>query len=108
MYHEVSIDTRARLRRRRIAVFLAVALVAVAAVFGYSRMRASMREQAAMSLRQSIMDAAMQCCAVEGSFPMQLSYLEENYGLTINHNDYVITYQAYANNVAPSVVVMPR
>ena len=37
-----------------------------------------------------------------------VSRLEEHYGLRINHNDYVITYEAYASNMAPSVMVVPR
>jgi hypothetical protein len=54
------------------------------------------------------MNAAIRCCAIEGSYPLSLSRLEEDYGLRINHDDYVITYEAYASNMAPSVVVVPR
>jgi hypothetical protein len=54
------------------------------------------------------MSAAVRCCAIEGSYPLTLKHLEESYGLKINHRDYIITYEAYASNVAPSVVVVPR
>ena len=48
------------------------------------------------------------CCAIEGSYPSSLEHLEESYGLTINHDDYVITYECFADNIMPSVVVTPR
>ena len=50
----------------------------------------------------------MQCAAIEGSFPTNLAYLEDNYDLRVNHDDYVIIYEVLASNTAPSVVVMPR
>ena len=56
----------------------------------------------------AVLDAAMQCAAVEGAYPARLSYLEEHYGLIVNHQDYAVTYEAFASNVPPSVVVVPR
>lgn len=108
MYHEVSEETRQRKRKHRIIALCLVVVLAVAGFFGYQQMRVALNEQAAASMRQSIMDAAKQCCAIEGAYPLSLEYLEQNYGLTINHDDFVITYQAYANNIAPNVVVIPR
>lgn len=108
MYHEISEQTRKRRRRRLIGTLVLLCAVALACVLGYRSVRDSMNEQAAAALRQSILDTAKQCCAIEGAYPLSLEHLETNYGLTINRDDFVVTYQAYANNVAPSVVVMPR
>ena len=47
--------------------------------------QAAMREQAAQSLRTAVLDAAVQCYALEGAYPQSLSYLEENYGVQVNH-----------------------
>ena len=44
----------------------------------------------------------------KGAFPASLSYLQEHYGLVVNERDYLITYECYADNVAPSVVVVPK
>ena len=85
-----------------LAVAGTLALVAAPAVAG------ALREQGAASERDAVLRAAAQCCAVEGSYPHTLRHLEEHYGLTVNHDDYAITYEAYASNVAPSVVVVPR
>ncbi|NHM16322.1 hypothetical protein GMI69_06575 [Eggerthellaceae bacterium zg-887] len=108
MYHEVTVEMIRRRRRRVIVVALAVLIiVALVAGFVYAS-RDTLREQAASSLRDAIMNSALQCCAIEGSYPQTLRYLEDNYGLSVNHEDYVVTYEAFASNVVPSVMVVPR
>lgn len=108
MYHEITKKERLRRRRWRLRTVLVamgvVALLVCASLF----VRKQAREQGAVALRQSILNAAVRCCAVEGSYPLTLSHLEEVYGLRINHDDFIITYEAYASNMAPSVVVIPR
>ncbi len=97
-----------RRRTRRIAlVVAAVALVAMLG-FAWGSASAETRAQGAMAVRTAVLDAAMQCAAVEGAYPSSLDYLEEHYGLIVNHSDYAVTYEAFASNVPPSVVVMPR
>ena len=108
MYHEVTTKEKSRKRRHAVIAVLVVLAVAVALVFALQSVNRSSREQGASALRQSIMDAALRCCAIEGSYPLSLSHLEDDYGLRINHKDYIITYEAYASNIAPSVVVVPR
>lgn len=66
------------------------------------------REQSAYTIRETILDTAMQCFAIEGAYPPTLKYLEDNYGLTLNTQDYSVRYEAFASNVMPSVVVIPR
>ena len=100
-------QVRRRYLRRFLYVVLFAALVVVLAV-GLYFARASAREQAVISVRESVLNAAKQCCAVEGSYPSSLNHLEENYGLTINHDDYVVSYEWFADNVLPSVVVTAR
>lgn len=90
------------------AAALVAALILLAISVGWPMVDAGLREQGAESVREAVLQAATQCCAVEGSYPHTLSYLEEHYGLTVNQEDYAITYEAFASNVAPSVVVVPR
>lgn len=108
MYHELTYrQLRQRAIKRVLYVVLFVAIVVVLAAGAYVA-RASAREQAALTVRESVLNAAKQCCAVEGSYPSSLEHLEENYGLTINHDDYVVSYEWFADNVLPSVVVTAR
>ena len=108
MYHEL---TREQIRKRsakRMAGLVAFALVIALAWFASDAVGASLREQGELSMRNAILNSAKQCCAIEGAYPSSLSYLEENYGLVINRSDYAITYEVFADNVMPNVVVLAK
>lgn len=108
MFHEITDQELGR--RRRVRIIIAVAVVAVVIVIALiaAAMQANAKEQGAVALRDSIMNAAKQCCAIEGSYPSSLEHLEKNYGITINHDDYVVSYESFAGNIMPTVVVTPR
>lgn len=98
----------ARSRRRKVVAAIIVVALAVTCWFAYGAVSSTLREQGAASIRTAILDASMQCCAIEGSYPTSLKHLEDEYGLVINHDDYIINYEVFAANIAPSVVVVPR
>ena len=52
--------------------------------------------------------SALQCYAVEGVYPPNLQYLEDNYGLQVNTKDYYVSYEAFASNLPPTVKVVNR
>lgn len=105
MYH-VRTQRQIKERRRTLLVTLVVLCVlCVACFFGVAE---QMEEQRATAVRNAIVETALQCYAVEGAYPSSLGYLEDNYGLVVNRNDYVISYEAFASNVAPTVVVIAR
>lgn len=108
MFHELTYKEEGRRKKKClvIAALVVAVCVAVVAVAGVARHNA--RVQGAAALRESILNAAKQCASIEGSYPSSLEHLEQSYGLTINHNDYIITYEWFADNVVPSVVVAPR
>ncbi len=108
MYHEITTKDRKRKRRNLLIVLAACVAIVACIAIAMNAAAANAREQGATALRQSILDAAIRCCAIEGSYPLSLDRLEQNYGLRINHRDYIITYEAYASNMVPSVVVVPR
>lgn len=60
------------------------------------------------SIYDTVMERALQCYVIEGAYPMSLEYLEENYGLTVNRKDYLISYLPYAENLPPDVQVIDR
>ena len=108
MFHELT-ERQIRHRRHvRIAVACCIVAVAVAACLIVSAIQANARTQGAVALRDSILSSAKQCCAIEGSYPATLKHLEDDYGLVINHDDYIISYEYFADNIMPSVVVTPR
>ncbi len=108
MFHEIT-DKQIRKRRKTAAIVAAcciVVVLAVCAIVGAAQ--ASAKTQGAVALRDTVLQSAKQCCAIEGSYPATLEHLEQNYGLTINHDSYIVSYEYFADNVMPSVVVTPK
>ena len=108
MFHELTDKELTQRKRIRMGAVAVIAVIAIALVLVVNVVRANAREQGAVALRSSIISAAKQCCAIEGSYPTSLDHLEESYGLTVNHDDYIVTYEYFAGNIMPSVVVTPR
>ena len=50
--------------------------------------------------------AIVTCYAVEGKYPPSLSYLYDNYGITVDESRYAVFYDVIASNVMPSVEVV--
>ena len=91
-------------------------IAAVLALFGvllaYTSFRTSvpeeMEEESIASIRRAVQQSALQCYVIEGVYPSDLAYLQENYGLRINTDAYIIASDAYAENQLPSVKVVKR
>lgn len=83
-----------------LAVLVTCGLWAASGVYAHTA-----HEQGAVTLRESILQAADQCYAIEGAYPVSLGYLEKRYGLSVNRDGYDVTYEAFASNIAPTVVV---
>lgn len=52
--------------------------------------------------------AAVACYAVEGFYPPDLNYLEEHYGVQINHRRYIVSYVPVAENLMPDITVLEK
>ena len=72
------------------------------------KLRRDVREAGRAAIKNAVIRSAVECYTVEGSYPQSLSYLEDHYGLTVNHRDYIITYDVFAENQLPSVQVLVR
>ncbi|MFR1639983.1 MAG: hypothetical protein ACLSVD_12990 [Eggerthellaceae bacterium] len=107
MYHERSTEQRKR-NAARSSSRSALAAASRGGLSAAGAVNQNLREQGAVSVRNAILDSAKQCCAIEGSYPSSLEHLEQSYGLRVNRGDYVITYEVFAENIMPSVVVVPR
>ena len=108
MYHELTKQEIRRRTRKRMAGLVAIVLVFAMAWFAVDLIGATLREQGELSVRNAILNSAKQCCAIEGAYPPSLAYLEDNYGLVVNRSDYAITYEVFADNVMPNVVVLAK
>lgn len=67
--------------------------------------------QQAESLKQmedTIHKAVLNCYAIEGSYPPTIDYVEEHYGLQIDHEKYDVFYEIFAQNLMPEVTVLEK
>lgn len=87
--------------------FMVVALL----VMGWNETR--LGEQVLHSQGQFVADnvrnSAVECFAIEGRFPdtaQGVQYLEDNYGLTVDHKRYLIYYESMGNNIIPQIRVI--
>jgi len=84
-------------------VLLIVLIVNVFAGGTGSRVQARQLEFLTDAVRRS----AVQCYALEGRFPDNLSYLEEHYGLIIDHDSFFVYYEPMGSNLIPQIRVIP-
>ena len=95
------------LRDSLITALLVAVLIAAVLFFVFAPSKNS-EKKAAESIRNTILDRAMQCYVIEGAYPEDLKYLKDNYGLAVNEEEYRIVYIAYAGNIPPEIKVVPR
>jgi len=59
-------------------------------------------------IKEAIEMACIQCYAIEGSYPPDLEYLRDNYGIVLDHDRYYYYYEIFASNVMPVVEVYEK
>jgi hypothetical protein len=65
-------------------------------------------EESYKILSDAIIRSAVQCYAIEGFYPPDVKYLEENYGLLVDHEKYFVNYSVFASNIIPEVEVFKK
>ena len=92
-------------------VLASIALFAAAfAIFsiGTSNIGSRAEDEGLASTKRAIERAAILCYATEGFYPPGLSYIEENYGVRIDDEHYVVQYDIFAMNIMPAITVKQR
>lgn len=103
-------ESRGRLRMLR---FISLPLLAFILLFilfmrGVSSVSDTTYEKQEESLHTAIERSVVQCYAVEGTYPPSLTYLEDHYGLTYDHDLFFIDYQAYGSNIFPDITILRK
>ncbi len=60
------------------------------------------------ALERALTRSITQCYALEGTYPPDLQYLIDHYGLTYNNNYYFIDYNYIGSNLRPDVTIIER
>ena len=91
-------------RAASVVFFLAIL---AAFITGLDSLSGITARQEADGLRDSILQSAVHCYALEGFYPDSLAYLEDHYGLTYKQDKYLVTYEIIGSNLMPDVSVIP-
>ena len=75
---------------------------------GINNLTQANEDEALEAVRNAVSRAAIQFYALEGRFPPHLYYLEERFGLQLDHERFEIIYSAFGANVMPTILVTPR
>ena len=62
-------------------------------------------DEAKKNLTETVRKMAVHCYAIEGQYPQNTEYLEENYGLSYNHSRYTVHYELIGSNLMPDIFV---
>lgn len=65
-------------------------------------------ENRAASVYSMVMNSAAMCYSIEGEYPPDLEYLEENYGVKIDGVRYIVHYEYFGANIRPTVTVIEK
>lgn len=75
-------------------------------IWGMSSVSRTTRQEEEKSLKQAVIRSAVHCYAVEGTYPETLDYLENHYGITYDHDKYLVVYEVSGSNLMPDVDVI--
>ena len=64
------------------------------------------RAEEQAQLESALKRAIVECYALEGVYPPDLTYIEENYGIVINPKQFRVHYEIFAENVMPDFKVI--
>ena len=59
-------------------------------------------------LQKALERSITQCYALEGTYPSNLEYLEEHYGLTYNKDHFYVDYTYIGGNLRPDVTIIEK
>lgn len=91
--------------------FISLIIIVLLIVYMYTAINNAQKKSDAESfkiLSDAIIRSAVQCYAIEGFYPPNIEYLEENYGLLVDHDKYFISYSVFASNIIPEVDVFQK
>ena len=84
-------------------------LIMFALLYTYSSVEAyenRATQQQAENVREVLKKAAVQCFALEGSYPPDLEYLAENYDIVLDTDKYFYYYEIAGSNLVPNIRVI--
>lgn len=88
-------------------VLILVGVLATFVLFSNSMVNTNVEREKEI-LENAIDRSITQCYALEGVYPGDLAYLEENYGLIYNKEQFFVDYQYIGGNLRPDITIIER
>ncbi|MCH5194431.1 MAG: hypothetical protein J1F11_10750 [Oscillospiraceae bacterium] len=88
-----------------VALFAAIMIWLVVSVGNAGKSSGRKRSDA---MYTTIMNSASLCYSIEGEYPPDIEYLENNYGVHIDRDRYVVHYEYFGANIRPTVTIVER
>lgn len=79
-----------------------VLLLLISEVADYDETNSSLNKT---SVQETVEKYAIQCYASEGSYPPDLNYLVDNYGLILDEERFIYEYDIFASNIMPDIII---
>lgn len=91
-------------------VLMITAAAAALTLFSYAvnGLDSGQQQEYLSQLEDALRRSCVACYAVEGRYPPSVDYLESHYGLQINHEQYIIHYTIFAENLMPDITVLEK
>lgn len=105
-----SLTMKKRKKSGAAGILLMVLFSAAILIFVWQGMGKVSQGASAQQLRYAqtaVRRTAVQCYALEGRFPPSLQYMEDEYGLMIDHEKILVHYIPAGGNLMPEIRVLP-
>lgn len=99
--------------KKRIRGSSSVSIIAFVAILTMFLLGVSFLSNSSIRDEKDILEKAINrdivhCYAVEGFYPPSLGYIEEHFGLTYDHDKYIVDYESIGNNIMPNIMIIER
>ena len=91
---------------KSIIIIVVPLLAAVLLVLASEKLGRGQEGESLKQLENSVRKAVMTCYATEGVYPPGVDYLEDHYGIQIDHDRFNVFYEIFGDNVMPQITVM--
>lgn len=83
-------------------------LIAAILMAGMDNVAGQNAEEQLRIAEDNVRKAVVSCYALEGRYPPDIQYLQEQYGLQLNEKKYTVHYEIFAENIMPEITVTER
>lgn len=77
-------------------------------LYGLQNAAQSSQAESLRITEDALRRAVVSCYALEGRYPPDVAYLQEQYGLQLNEEKYIVHYEIFAENIMPEITVLER